>query len=190
MNKNILRSLSGAALIASVLLGSTACGQGAASSAPTPAATVAPDKATPAEVSGAIKSFFATATSDEIGAAFPDKATDKTFAPVLAKIDLAAPAAPLKKAVTDLALLKVSDPKAALAVTVDDSQVVVDGLSASVPAAAVSVTSAGVKVPNSDVLASEVNHLVFRDGAWQISFLDAPSASASASATPSASASK
>lgn len=194
MNKTILRSLGGAALIASVLLGSTACGQGSAAPAATPSATIAPEKATAGEVTGAIKSFFATATSEEIGAAFPDKATDQTFAPVLAKIDLDAPVAPLKKAVTDLALLKVADTKAELAVMVDETKVEIQGLAASVPASAISVTSGGTKVANSDVLAAEMNRLVFRDGAWMISFVETPAAtpsdSASASATPSASASK
>lgn len=197
MKKNAVRALGGAALIASVLLGATACGSNSsAESAPSasPAATVAPEKATNAAVGSAISDFFTTATSDEIGAAFPDKATDTTFKPVLAKIDTSAPGAPLKKAVTDLALLKVSDPKAALAVRVDESKVAIDGISASVPASAISVTSGGNPVANSDALASEINHLVFRDGAWLVTFPEAPSASpsasASASATPSPSASK
>lgn len=195
MNKNVFRSLGGAALIASVLLGSSACGSSpSAAPAPTPSATVAPEKATNAAVGSAITGFFATATSEQIGAAFPDKATDTTFAPVLAKIDTAAPAAQLKKAVTDLALLKVSDPKAALAVKVDETKVAIDGVKASVPASAISVTSGGIKVANSDALASEINHLVYRDGAWLVTFPEAPSASpsssASASATPSPSASK
>lgn len=190
MNKNILRSLGGAALIASVLLGSTACGQESSA----PAATIAPEQATAGAVTGAIKSFFTTATSEEIGAAFPDKATDQTFAPVLAKIDLDAPVGPLKKAVTDLALLKVADTKAELSVLVDETKVEIEGLAASVPASAISVTSGGTKVANSDVLAAEMNRLVFRDGAWMVSFVEAPAAtpsdSASASATPSASVSK
>ncbi len=197
MNKNVFRSLGGAALIASVLLGSTACGSSpsaAPAPSPSPSATVAPEKATNAAVGSAITDFFATATSAQIGAAFPGKATDATFAPVLAKIDTAAPAAPLKKAVTDLALLKVSDPKAALAVKVDESKVAIDGVSASVPASAISVTSGGKKVANSDVLAAEIDHLVYRDGGWLVTFPEAPSAtpsaSASASATPSPSASK
>lgn len=195
MKKSIFRSLGGAALIASVLLGSAACSpapSAAPSAAPSPA--VAPEKATNTAVAGAIKDFFAAATSKQIGAAFPDKVTDATFAPVLARMDTAAPAAPLKKAVTDLALLKVSDPKAALAVTVDESKVVIDGVAASVPASAISVTSGGAKVANSAVLAAEINHLVHRDGSWLVTFPDAPSAtpsaSASASATPSPSASK
>jgi hypothetical protein len=195
MNKNVFRSLGGAALIASVLLGSTACGSSpSAAPAPSPSATVAPEKATNTAVGDAISGFFATATSKEIGAAFPNKATDTTFAPVLAKVDTAAPGVPLKKAVTDLALLKVSDPKAALAVKVDESKVAIDGVTASVPASAISVTSGGKKVANSDVLAAEINHLVYRDGSWLVTFPVAPSASpsasASASSTPSPSASK
>lgn len=195
MNKNVFRSLGGAALIVSVLLGSTACGSSpSAAPDPSPSASVAPEKNTNGAVGEAITGFFATATSEQIGAAFPDKATDATFAPVLAKIDTAAPGVPLKKAVTDLALLKVSDPKAALAVKVDESKVAIDGVSASVPASAISVTSGGTKVANSDVLAAEINHLVYRDGSWLVTFPEAPSAtpsaSASASATPSPSASK
>lgn len=195
MNKNVFRSLGGAALIASVLLGSTACGSNtSAEPAPSPSATVAPDKATNSAVGSAISDFFTTATSDQIGAAFPDKATDATFAPVLAKVDTSAPKVQLKKAVTDLALLKVSDPKAALAVKVDESKVAIDGVSASVPASAISVTSGGNPVANSDALAAEINHLVYRDGAWLVTFPEAPSASpsasASADATPSPSASK
>lgn len=195
MNFNISRSLGAAALIVSVLLGSSACSssQSAAPAAEPTTATVAAEHANNAAVAGAIKDFFATATSEEIGAAFPDKASEETFKPVLDKIDIDAPAAPLKKAVTDLALLKVSDPKADLAVTVDDSAVSIDGTSASVPASAVSITSGGAKVANSDVLAAEINQLVYRDGSWLITFVQAPdaspSASASASATPSPSAS-
>lgn len=196
MNTKIFRSLGGAALIASILLGSSACSSNqSAAPAPSPSATatVAAEHATNAAVAGAIKDFFATATSDEIGAAFPDKASEATFKPVLDKIDIEAPAVPLKKAVTDLALLKVSDPKAALAVTVDDSAVSIDGTKASVPASAVSVTSGGAKVANSDALAAEINQLVYRDGAWLITFPQAPaaspSASDSASATPSPAAS-
>lgn len=188
MKKNIIRTFGGAVLIAGVLLGSSACSSPSAS--PAPAATASEDssKKTPAEVSGAIKSFFATATSEEIGAAFPDKATEDTFAPVLAKIDPAAPAAPLKKAVTELALLKVTDPAAALAVTVDEAKIVVDGQTATLPVSALSVTSGGTAVANSDALAAGFNNLVFRDGSWMIAFPAAPEASASAS--PSASASE
>lgn len=196
MNKNIFRSLGGAALIASILLGSSACSSSqsaAPAPSPTATATVSAEHATNAAVAGAIKDFFATATSDEIGAAFPDKATDATFKPVLDKIDIDAPAVPLKKAVTDLALLKVADPKAALAVTVDDSAVTIDGTKASVPTSAVSVTSGGAKVANSDALAAEISQLVYRDGSWLITFPQAPaaspSASDSASATPSPAAS-
>lgn len=195
MNTKIFRSLGAAALIASVLLGSSACSssQTAPAAEPTATATVASEDASNAAVATAIKDFFATATSEEIGAAFPDKASDETFKPVLDKIDIDAPAAPLKKAVTDLALLKVSDPKAELAVTVDDSAVSIDGTSASVPASAVSITSGGTKVANSDELAAEINQLVYRDGSWLITFPQAPAASPlasdTASATPSPSAS-
>ncbi|HEX9226711.1 MAG TPA: hypothetical protein VF885_08640, partial [Arthrobacter sp.] len=87
MKKNIIRTFGGAVLIAGVLLGSSACSSPSASPAPAVTASEDSSKKTPAEVSGAIKSFFATATSEEIGAAFPDKATEDTFAPVLAKID-------------------------------------------------------------------------------------------------------
>jgi hypothetical protein len=187
MKQNIIRSIGGAVLIASVLLGSAACSSGP-SAAPAATATEDASKKSPAEVSGAIKSYFAAATSKEIGAAFPDKATEDTFAPVLDKIDPAAPAAPLKKAVTDLALLKVSAPDAALDVTVDESKITVDGQTATLPVSALSVTSGGTPVANSDALAAGFNNLVFRDGSWMIAFPAAPEASASAS--PSASASE
>ncbi|QOD05722.1 hypothetical protein [Pseudarthrobacter sp. BIM B-2242] len=188
MNTKIFRSLGAAALIASILLGSSACSssQNTPAAEPTATATVASEDASNAAVATAIKDFFATATSEEIGAAFPDKASEETFKPVLDKIDIDAPAAPLKKAVTDLALLKVSDPKAELAVTVDDSAVSIDGTSASVPASAVSITSGGTKVANSDELAAEINQLVYRDGSWLITFPQAPAASPSASDTASA----
>lgn len=190
MNNKLISGLGGAALIAGLLLSGTGCGSNTAPAAePSPAATVAPEKNNAAAVGGAIKGFFAAATSEQIGAAFPDKVTEETFTPVLAKVDVSAPAAPLKKAITDLALLKVSDPAAALAVSVDESKVVIDGLNASVPASAISVTSGGNKVANSDALSAGLSNVVYRDGAWLVTFPEAPAA-ASPSATPSESASK
>ena len=180
-----VRSISAAALIAGVLLGASACSSPAPTDQPSATAAAEDAKKTPAEAAAAMKSFFSAATSDEIGAAFPDKATEDTFAPVLAKADTSSPA-PLKKAVGDLALLKVSDPKAALAVAVDESQVKIDGQTATVPVSAVSVTSGGTKVANSDALAADFNNLVFRNGSWVIAFPAAASATASATASASA----
>lgn len=154
--------------------------------APGPNATADPAGNSPSAVAAALKSYFASATSDQIGGAFPDKATEDTFAPVLQKIDPAASVVPTKKAVTDLALLKIADPKAALALAVDESRIQISGQKATVPASALSVTSRGTEVVNNGALAAEMTNLVFRNENWVITFPPSVNSS-SASPEPSAS---
>ncbi|GAA4035686.1 hypothetical protein GCM10023063_20360 [Arthrobacter methylotrophus] len=171
-------------LTAAVALGASGCSQNAPAAAPSP--TVDSSQLTGAKAAEAIKGFVAAGTSDAVAKAVAGKPTADTFSPAVKFIDKDANMATVQNTVSDFVLVKMADPKAPVSVTVDDSKVVVDGQKAMVPAAAVTVTAGGKKVSNCDVLAAEVNHLVFRDGAWVITF-PAP-ASASPSATPSASA--
>lgn len=168
-------AISGIALIA----GTVGCAGGKIPES-TVSTTVPADQSTPAAIAKSIQSFFGAATSDKIGEAFPDRATDETFKPVLEKMDLSVPTSLTKKTITDLALLKVSDPKAPLALSIDDSKVQIDGTNASIPASALSVTSRGKRVSNNDVLASDMNHLTFRNGEWIMTFPATPSPTASA----------
>lgn len=178
MNSSTLRAVGAAIFGTAFLVGTVAC-SGAKSPESTAAPTVPADQNTSVAVAKSIQSFFAAATSDRIGDAFPDKATDDTFTPVLDKMDLSVPASLTKKAVTDLALLKVSSPKAALALVIDDSKVQINGTNATIPASALSVTSNGSKLSDNDVLAADMNNLTFRNGAWVVTFPAASSPTAS-----------
>lgn len=160
----------GAAIAGIALMAGTVGCAGAKSPEPEASTNVPVAQNTSAAVAKSIQSFFAAATSDKIGEAFPNKASDDTFTPVLDKMDLSAPVSLTKKAVTDLALLKVSDPKAVLALAIDDSKVQINGTNATLPASALSVTSRGKKVSNSDVLAADMHNLTFRNGEWIMTF--------------------
>lgn len=172
------------ALTAAIALGASGCSQNAPAAAPSP--TVDSTQLTGAKAAEAIKGFVAAGTSDEVAAAVADKATAETFAPAVKFLDKDAATETVQNTVSEFVLVKMADPKAAVAVEVDESKVVVDGQKATVPVSAVTVTAGGSKVANSDALADSVNDLVFRDGAWAITF--PASASASPSATPSESA--
>lgn len=169
------------ALTAAVALGATGCSQNTPAAAPT--ATVDSAELTPAKAAEAIKGFVAAGTSDEVAAAVSKGATAETFAPAVKFIDEGASSAEVQEAVSGFVLVKMADPKAAVSLEVDESKIVVDDQAVTVPVGAVTVKAGGKKVANSDALADSVNDLVFRDGAWVITF----PASATPSASPSAS---
>lgn len=166
--KNITKSFGVLALTAAIALGASGCSQNAPAAAPSP--TVDATEMTGAKAAEAIKGFVAAGTSDEVAAAVADKATAETFAPAVKFLDRDAASETVQNTVSDFVLVKMADPKAAVSVVVDESKVVVDGQKATVPVEAVTVTAGGTKVANSDVLAESVNDLVFRDGAWVITF--------------------
>lgn len=176
---NTSKSLGVLALTAAVAFGAAGCSQNTPAAAPSP--TVDSTQLTGAKAAEAIKAFVAAGTSDTVAAAVAKKATAETFAPAVKFLDKDAASATVQDVVSDLVLVKMAAPKAAVSVDVDESKVVVDGQTATVPVQAVTVKSAGKKVANSDVLAAEINDLVFRDGAWVITFPAAPAASPSAS---------
>lgn len=182
----ILKGIGVLAVSASIALGASGCGQSAPAAAPTP--TVDPSQLTAAKAADAIRGFVAAGTSDQVAQDVAKKATAQTFAPAMKFIDKDTPSATVQNTVTDFVLVKMADPKKQVTATVDESKVVVDGQTATVPASAVTVKAGDAKVSNSDALAAEVSHLAFRDGAWVITFPAAPSASATSSASPSASA--
>jgi hypothetical protein len=182
--KNITKGFGVLALTAAIAFGASGCSQNTPAAAPSP--TVDSTQLTGAKAAEAIKGFVAAGTSDEVATAVAKKATAETFAPAVKFLDKDSKSETVQNTVSDFVLVKMADPKAAVSVDVDESKVVVDGQKATVPVEAVTVKAGGKKVANSDVLAAEVNDLVFRDGAWVITF-PAP-ASASPSATPSASA--
>lgn len=171
-------------LTAAIVFGATACSTNTPAAAPRP--TVDPTQLTGAKAAEAIKGFVAAGTSDEVAKAVADKATAETFAPAVKFLDKDTPTETVQNTVSDFVLVKMADPKAAVSVDVDESKVVVDGQKATVPVDAVTVKAGGAKVANSDALADSVNDLVFRDGAWVITF--PASASASPSPAPSESA--
>lgn len=147
--------------------------------AATPSPTVDGQELTAAKAAEAIKGFVAAGTSDEVAAAVADKATAETFSPAVSFLDKYADSESVLTTVTEFVAVKMTAPKAAVAVEIDESKVVVDGQKATVPVEAMTVTAGGVKVGNSDALADSVNDLVFLDGAWVITF------PASSSAVPS-----
>ncbi|MET4143740.1 hypothetical protein [Arthrobacter sp. UYCo732] len=182
--KSITKGFGVLALTAAVAFGAAGCAQNTPAAAPSP--TVDAKELTGGKAAEAIKGFVVASTSDEVAAAVADKATAETFAPAVKFLDKDAASETVQNTVSDFVLVKMADPKAAVSVDVDDSKVVVDGQKASVPIEAVSVTVGGAKVANSDALADSVNDLVFRDGAWVITF--PASSSASPTAAPSESA--
>ncbi|ACL42116.1 hypothetical protein Achl_4165 (plasmid) [Pseudarthrobacter chlorophenolicus A6] len=171
-------------LTAAVAFGASGCSQKTPDAAPSP--TVDAKELTGGKAAEAIKGFVAAGTSDEVAAAVASQATADTFAPAVKFLDKDAASETVQNTVSEFVLVKMADPKAAVSVDVDESRVVVDGQKATVPVEAVTVSAGGKKVANSDALADSVNDLVFRDGAWVITFPAA--ASASPSATPSESA--
>lgn len=176
-------------LSAGLLLGSTACGGDDVASKEAAAQEAADEKLLTAEHAvNAIEGFFDASTSDEIAAAFPDKADEKTFSAAVQFTDPDAEGKSVAVAMADLALVKVFDAKAELSIKVDESKVVIKDRKATVPVEAISILSGDKAVANSAALADGVNDLVFRDGAWLITFPEAPEASAAPSASAEASA--
>lgn len=180
-NATILGAL---VLSTGLLLGTTGCGGDASAQDDATAET----PSGPTDVVKTIEAFFEATTSADIAAAFPDHADETTFSQAVQYTDPEAGSKDVAAAMADFALVKVSDPKAKLSISVDEAKVTVDGDTATVPVEAITVKSGEKAVPNSKDLAEEVNHLVFRDGSWLIAFPDAPAASASPAASPSASA--
>lgn len=183
-----LKTLAATALAGLVALGAAGCSQPtAAAPAPSPTAT-ADAKTAPKAADETIKGFFAAVTSDQVAAAFPDKADKHTFDAALKFVEAKPAVAALSGTVTDLVVLK-KDAGAPVALAVDESKIAVDGDKAVVPASAVTVTAGGKKVDNSDALAAHFHDLAFRDGNWVLTFPTAPATvapSASAAASPSA----
>ncbi|MCQ1999927.1 hypothetical protein [Arthrobacter zhaoxinii] len=179
-------------LSAGLLLGTTGCGNNApAADGATAAAAAEETPRDPAGVVQAIEGFFAETTTDEIAAAFPDDADEKTFSAAVRYTDPAAGSEDVAAAMADFALLKVLDPKAQFSITVDESKVSLGDRTATVPVEAISVKSGDTIVANSAALAEEANDLVFHDGAWLIAFpttSETAEASASPASSPSASA--
>lgn len=192
--KNATKYLGTIILSAGLLLGTTACGgddtaakeAAAAQEAATEREAADAKLQTAEHAVDAIEGFFNAATSDEIAAAFPDKADEKTFSAAVQFTDPDADAKSVAVAMADLALVKVFDAQAELSIKVDESKVVIKDGKATVPVEAVSVLSGDKAVANSAALADGVNDLVFRDGAWLITFPEAPEASASPSASAEA----
>lgn len=171
--KTFQKTIATAAVAAAALLGVSACSP-AQESAPAETAVQqnAEDRTAP-KAAEAIKAFFAAATTEKIATADPASAGPELFDDALKLVDTDAAAEPLTAALTDLAVLKVGN-ASELTVVVNEAEVVVDGDKASVPVSHIEIKAAGEKVANSDVLADRINDLVFRDGAWVMSF---PSAS-------------
>ncbi|MCU6480152.1 hypothetical protein [Arthrobacter sp. A2-55] len=190
--KTIPKLATALAISAMLLGGVTACSSDPVAA---PTTTHAEDLSamTAQKAADTITAFVAATTSDQIAAAFPDKADAKTFASAVALVDPKAPSAKAAAAMSDFALLKVTTPKAKVSVDVDASKIVVADRSATVPVAAVVVKEDGKKVTNSAALAANLSNLVFRDGNWLIAFPETPantSATPSDSAAPSAAATK
>ena len=165
------RTIKTAAIIAAaagIVLGASGCSQSTPASSSSSSSSADPSQLTGAKAADTIRAFVASSTSDQVAADVSTKAT-------------------VQNTVSDFVLVKMADPKAPVAVTVDDAKATVDGLTATVPVSAITVTSGGKKVANSDALAAEVSHLAYRDGAWVITF---PTDGASRSAAPSTSPSK
>lgn len=177
--KNFSKNLGALALTALVALGAAGCSQNTPAAAPS--ATADSAELTSAKAVEAITGFVAAGTSEKVAADVAATATAETFAPAVKFLDKDASSEDVQNTVSDFVLVKMADPAAEVTVEVDESKVVVDGQTASVPVEAVTVKAGGTKVENSDALAEEINSLVFRDGAWVITF------PASASASPSAS---
>lgn len=188
--KNATKYLGTIVLSAGLIFGATACGGSDEASKESTAAAAAEEKAmlTPENAAETIEKFFESTTSDEIAAAFPDDADEKTFSAAVQLTDPEAEIADVAAAMADFALVKVLDPKAELSISVDESKIVVKDRTASVPVEAISVKSGDKALENSDALADAVNDLVFRDGSWLIAFPQDPEADASETASPSASA--
>lgn len=188
--KNATKYLGTIILSAGLLLGTTSCGgDDAAAKEAATAQEAADEKLQTAEHAvNAIEGFFNASTSDEIAAAFPDKADEKTFSAAVQFTDPEAEAKSVAVAMADLALVKVFDAKADLSIKVDESKVVIKDRKATVPVEAITVLSGDKAVANSADLADGVNDLVFRDGAWLITFPEAVEASAAPSASAEASA--
>ena len=181
---SITKGFGAITLTAAIALGASGCSQNTPAAAPSP--TVDSTQLTGAKAAEAIKGFVAAGTSDEVAAAVADKATAETFASAVNFLDKDTATDTVQNTVSDFVLVKMADPKAAVSVDVDESKVVVDGQKASVPVEAVTVKAGGTKVANSDALAESVNDLVFRDGAWVITFPASPSATPSTAPSDSA----
>lgn len=177
--KRFTQGLGVLALTAAVAFGTAGCSQNAPATAPSPSADVT--DMTAAKAAEAIKGFVAAGTSDQVAADVAGTVSAETFAPAVKFLDKDASSETVQSTVSDFVMVKMADPKAVVSVDVDESKVVLEGQSATVPVEAVTVLAGGAKVANSDDLAAGVSHLVFRDGAWVITFPAAATASPSAS---------
>lgn len=167
--KTLKKTIATAVIATSALIGLSACSQ-AQEASPAPATQqVSEDRTAPKAVE-TIKAFFASATTEKIATTDPAAAGPELFDDALKLVDKDAEAEPLTAALQDLAVLKVGHPSSDLTIEVNESGVVLDGDKATVPADQISIKSAGEKVSNSDALAGRINDLVFRDGAWVMSF--------------------
>lgn len=177
-----------AATAAAAALLFTGAGCSSDTAEPAPAASEDTSKLTPAAAADAVEEFFGQATSDEVGAAFPDKADEKTFAAAVDKTDPDSPKDDVAAAITDLAWLKVQNPKAKLTISVDEAQVKVADKKATIPADAVAIALDGKPATDNSKLSVHLTDLVFKDGEWLVSFPaePEPAASATPSASPSA----
>lgn len=160
-----------------LLIGATACGTSAdatpaTSSSSADSTTSELEKMTPPDVAMAIEGFFDATTSDEVGAAFPDHADEKTFSAAVQFTDPDAQVRQVAEVMADFALLKVMDTDANLTITIDESQIVIGDDSASLPAKAITIKSGDKILDSSDTLAESINDLVFQDGDWLIGFPD------------------
>jgi hypothetical protein len=167
--KTFSKTIATAVIAASALLSLAGCSQ-SQEAAPAPASQQVTDDRTAPKAVETIKAFFASATTEKIATTDPAAAGPELFDEALKLVDKEAEAEPLTSALQDLAVLKVGHPSSELTIEVNESGVVLDGDKASVPADQISIKSAGEKVANSDALAGRINDLVFRDGAWVMSF--------------------
>lgn len=174
---SIIKATSTAALAALLILGASGC---AGETKPEPkqatesrTAVEEPVKertGTAKEAVETIEGFFAAATSDRVAKDLKGKASGETFAEAVSFVESSSDSDRLKDAVADLAVLKLSAPKKDLKVSVDASDVVIEGDTATVPAKKLSVISGGKEVKNSNAIASQINDLVFVDGSWALTF--------------------
>lgn len=171
--KTIVSAAATAAVAVSALIGLSSCSQ-AQETAPAAEAVQQVEDRTAPKAAETIKSFFAATTTEAIAAADPATAGPELFDEALTLVDVDAEAEPLASALTDLGVLKIGNPSSELSIEFAESEIVLDGDKASIPASQISIKAAGEKVANSDALAEQINDLVFRDGAWVMSF---PSAS-------------
>lgn len=190
--KNSLKTLSTIALVAILATGATACGTGGDKPAASATSTAPAVEKTAAEAVKTIEGFVAATTSDDVAKALPDHATSTTFAPALGFVSLDdSDTVKVKKAISDFALLKVSDPKVKYTVAVDAGSVKIDGDNATVPADKVTVNADGKKAATSDDLAKNTTTLKYTNGAWKLVFpKDTPTATPSTTATPTPSTNK